>query len=751
MNKLLFAYLIGFMMAHFAQAQISLKGHVYDQINRSPLAGAHIISSGDASISNEAGAFKISVDSFPATLTVSYIGYLTESISINANAPIQILLAPQSTELSQVVVSSGLTTDKIINMSASIALINPQQLQRDQPFSLTNAFNRVPGVFMHSGTLNTNRITIRGMGSRSLFATDKIKAYYDQIPLTDGSGNSTLEDLDQSLISQIEIIKGPNSSMFGAGLGGVIQIRSAQPDFNHTSLSTGWTVGSYGTSRLLGQFSHSSDKLEFNLIYNNTASDGYRANNRFKKWQTGMTGRYYFKEDNYLSFIGVFTDLHSQIPSSLGLDAFNNTPKSAATNWQEAKGYEDYQRSYGGVGYHYRLKQLSLSHSVNIQYKDAYEPGPRPVNIIGDKIFGIGTRNVANYSAGKWRLSGGLEWFQDKHELIEYNNLHSPTSNGSVQGEMLDHLKENRSYTNLFSEISFSPTDRLKIVGGLNFNQTHYDLKDRFVSEGIDITGNYSFNAIWSPRFGSVFHVNENMHLFTNISHGFSPPNLEQTLYPDGQINSDIQPETGWNFEAGLRGEEIGWHYDVAVYFMDIKNLLVNQRTIEDVYIGVNAGRNHHYGAEVNLVYKKEFTSGAVFQIFNNLTLSHFRFKKFVDEEMVYSGNKLTGVPAINLASGIEWLNATGFYGNINGQFTGKMPITDDNILFSKSYLLLRSKAGYRLQINKFMLDFNAGIDNLTNKHYAAMLLINSGTGRYYYPGLPRNFYSGLLLTYNIR
>jgi iron complex outermembrane receptor protein len=241
------------------------------------------------------------------------------------------------------------------------------------------------------------------------------------------------------------------------------------------------------------------------------------------------------------------------------------------------------------------------------------------------------------------------------------------------------------------------------------------------------------------------------MHLFTNISHGFSPPNLEQTLYPDGQINSDIQPETGWNFEAGLRGEEIGWHYDVAVYFMDIKNLLVNQRTIEDVYIGVNAGRNHHYGAEVNLVYKKEFTSGAVFQIFNNLTLSHFRFKKFVDEEMVYSGNKLTGVPAINLASGIEWLNATGFYGNINGQFTGKMPITDDNILFSKSYLLLRSKAGYRLQINKFMLDFNAGIDNLTNKHYAAMLLINSGTGRYYYPGLPRNFYSGLLLTYNIR
>ncbi|MEP1891294.1 MAG: TonB-dependent receptor, partial [Cyclobacteriaceae bacterium] len=306
-------------------------------------------------------------------------------------------------------------------------------------------------------------------------------------------------------------------------------------------------------------------------------------------------------------------------------------------------------------------------------------------------------------------------------------------------------------YTNWFSEVRFMPTHKLKVVAGLNVNVTNYDLKDHFDGDGNDKSGSFGFRAILSPRLGSVYHINENLRLFANVSHGFSPPNLEQTLYPDGQINPNIQPETGWNYEAGIRGNTGGLNYDVAAYFMDIKNLLVGRRTEQDVYIGVNAGQNHHYGMDISLDYVLQVREGAELVIFQKTSLMHFRFKKFVDEGDDYSGNKLTGVPPVTNASGFELLSKSGFYGNVNVQYTGKMPVTDDNMLFSESYFILRAKIGYRKSVGKFTIDANAGADNITDTKYTSMLQINSGTQRYYYPGLPRNYFASLNLKYNFR
>ncbi|MEP4532716.1 MAG: TonB-dependent receptor [Cyclobacteriaceae bacterium] len=734
-------------------AQTHLEGYVMDQVSNVKLEGVLISSPNGTTITDKSGYFQIEANADTMSLSVSHLGYESAVVSTDQSRKLYIRIAPKNTELGEVIVSSGQGFEKVHNVVSSIAVIDSRQLERDAPYTIANSLNRIPGVYMHSGTFNTNRITIRGIGSRSPFATDKIKAYYDQIPLTDGSGNSTLEDFDQSMIQQIEIVKGPNSSLYGAGLGGAILLRSAQPGYNETTIETAMSAGSYNTSRVLTRLQHSSDNLSLNLTYNKLKSDGYRDNNQYEKWQTALTGRYYFNESNFISFIGVFTDLFSEIPSSLNKSDYQNNPGSAAANWSEAQGYEDYTRTFAGLSYQYSpAKNFLLSHSINAQIKDTYEAAPGPfVNIMKEKIGGFSSRHVVNYKQNNWDLHLGFEWFDDGRKFGEFENLHTPTSNGSVEGEKLDDFKENRSYTNWFSEFRFMPTKKLKLVAGLNVNATNYDLKDHFPDDGNDKSGSFGFQTILSPRFGSVYHINEDLHLFGNISHGFSPPNLEQTLYPDGQINPNIQPETGWNYEAGLRGKIGSLTYDVAGYFMDIKNLLVGRRTEQDEYIGVNAGQNHHYGLDISLDYLLQISEGAQLVFFQKTSLMHFRFKNFVDEANDYSGNKLTGVPPVTISSGIELLNKSGFYGNINAQYTGKMPITDDNTLFSESYLLLRSKIGYRKSIRKFTIDANAGVDNITDTKYASMLQINSGTGRYYYPGLPRNYFAGISLKYNFR
>ncbi len=82
---------------------------------------------------------------------------------------------------------------------------------------------------MAAGTYNTNRLVIRGVGSRTPYNTNRIKAYLDDIPLTSGDGVSTLEDQDQLAIGRMEILKGPGFLPLRLGIGRCGQVKFPLP------------------------------------------------------------------------------------------------------------------------------------------------------------------------------------------------------------------------------------------------------------------------------------------------------------------------------------------------------------------------------------------------------------------------------------------------------------------------------------------------------------------------------------------
>lgn len=82
--------------------------------------------------------------------------------------------------------------------------------------------NTLPGVTMQSGTLATGRIVIRGMGSRTPYNTNRIRAYLDGIPLTGADGVSSPEELDFASLGRVEVTRGPSSALYGSGLGGAL-------------------------------------------------------------------------------------------------------------------------------------------------------------------------------------------------------------------------------------------------------------------------------------------------------------------------------------------------------------------------------------------------------------------------------------------------------------------------------------------------------------------------------------------------
>lgn len=743
-------------------SQISVKGKVIDSYNGTSLSKTKIIhvETKESFISEIDGLFEV----FKAgKYLFQHKGYVDRIIELKNNQFFIVQLELNSLELDEVIINTNLIPKKLKKAAASISIISVEDIQSSSSTGFSSILNRTPGVFMQNAALNTNRITIRGIGSRNLYGTSKIRAYFKDIPLTNGSGETTIEDFELASISSLEIIKGAGSSIYGAGLGGAIHISPQNGYFNQTSVNGEYNFGSFGLRKSSINLNYGTTKNSFRAVYSDTHSDGYRENNQYDRKTFTLNSNHFLSDKDEIIFLASFVNLKGFIPSSVNQTSYVNDPKAAAFTWKQAQGFEDADRGIFGLtwnhNYQNNLKQFT---SIFTSFRNAYEP--RPFNILKENSFayGIRSRFLGNTTlftkTFTWSLGGELYKDIYKYQTLENLYKNFPPETGSVAGNQLSNFKENRNYYNLFLDTNYNLTTKTTLSFGLNLNETWYVLEDKFPvsTTNSDQSGSFTFKNVISPKFGLSHLFSDNISVFTSISHGFSPITLNETLLPDGQINTNLKPETGWNFEIGSRGEFIKnkLQYTVSIYRLNIKNLLVSRRTAEDEYIGMNAGKTQHDGLELEMNYNWYQNENVRVSSFLNYTLNNFIFKEFIDDTNDFSGNDLTGVPSDVFNAGIDFNSNLGLYGNINYQFVGSMPITDSNTLFSDSYSLTNFKIGYKTNIiKKLKMNVFFGLNNIFDKAYASQILINAtGFGgsapRYYYPGNPINYDAGIAINY---
>lgn len=757
-KKLKLLTLLAICLTLFSYGQIK----IIDNDSKETLHDVKIINSqtNDSLMSNSNEYFEILK---AGTYILKKAGYFDKVVSLKKDKYYIIALSINPSELNEIIINANHIPKKLKKSTKSISLISLKDIERSNSINFASVLNRTPGVFMQSGALNTNRITIRGIGSRNLFGTAKIRAYFKDIPLTNGSGETNIEDFELASISRFEIIKGTTSSEYGAGLGGTINITPKNAYLNTSSINNDLIIGSFGLSKGIINLNHGTAKNSYSAIYSNTHSDGYRENNKYDRQTFTLSSNHFLTKKDEISFLASYVDLKAFIPSSINESTYINSPKSAAFTWKQAQGFEDSKRGVFGLSWKHEytnsLKQIT---SIFSSFRNAYEP--RPFNILKENIIGIGMRSrflgQTKLFNKKLDYTFGGELFKDDYKYKTFENLYEdfPSGTGSVKGLELSNFKEKRNYYNLFFETNYEFSEKTTLSIGLNLNETSYKLDDRFtISEtNTDQSGRYKFKNILSPKLGISHLISNNVSLFSNISHGFSPITLSETLLPDGQINTNLKPETGWNFEIGTRGSTLNkkLQFNLAIYRLDIKNLLVSRRIAEDEYIGINAGKTQHDGLEISLNYIWLQNEALTISTFTNYTYNNFTFKEFIDDENDFSGNDLTGVPSKIFNAGMDIESTIGFYGNINFQYIGRMPITDSNSLYTNSYNLTNLKFGFKKNLNKKLkLNLYVGLNNIFNETYASQILINaSGFGgnapRYYYPGNPNNYYTGISLNY---
>ncbi|MEH6406562.1 MAG: TonB-dependent receptor [Leeuwenhoekiella sp.] len=658
--------------------------------------------------------------------------------------------------LPEVLISSTPVADQLKRIPVSVNLISANDLQRGDQLSIANEINKNPGIEMQQGALNTSRITIRGVGARSQYSTNRVKAYVEGIPLTTGEGETTLDDIDLNLIERVEIIKGPASSSYGGGLGGAINISIAKPEYNTKALELNTSTGSYGLFKGGATASLASEKTAGLLSYNHLEKDGFRTNSNYNRNTYTAYAKTELNDAMSLTFFGNYTRLKAFIASSINEEDFKNNPEKAAFTWGQAKGYESYDKAIAGLSYAWNLDENSTwNTSVFTNYRDGYEP--RPFDILDEESFAFGIRSNLQSSFSFFKIpvksSIGIEYFDENYKVHIYDNLYeSNNGNGSLQGDALSSQEQDRKYLNLFAQINFQFTERLKAELGLSYNHSRYILNDGFNESGEDQSGTYTYPRQFLPHAGISYEVVREKFLYASVSRGFSLPSVAETLTPEGAINTAIKPETGVNYEVGLKANWLGnkLYTELAFYTIQVDNLLVAQRIAEDQYVGLNAGKTNHDGLEFLAKYNQQLTATWSLNPYGSLTLNNYKFEEFVNNDIDYKGNDLTGVPDNIVNLGIDLVNTNGLSFSTNFRHVGMIPLNDANELYSKSYELVNLRGDYSFNLfDGLASTAYAGINNLFNTNYASQILPNAtGFGgalpRFYYPGEPINFYIGV-------
>ncbi len=675
--------------------------------------------------------------------------FLLMLFQITANSQEKVQTEKDTTVLSrkieEVTVSAFRSPYNLFNTPAPINVITPLQLEMGNSLTTVEALNQSPGLLMQTGTLNTNRLTIRGIGSRTPYGTNKIKAYFGEIPLTSGDGETVLEDLENTAIKRVEIVKGPSSSLFGAGLAGVILFHPKTAAQNFAQNQT--TIGSFGTVKNILSAGVVSDKLDIFALGAILKSDGYRENNMTNRSNILINSNYSFSSNLNMQVLLKGTKMNANIPSSLDLPTFQQSPEKAASNWAAIKGYEDYTNGQFGVSLNFSPDNMhKISAATFGSFRNADEL--RPFNLLNESSNFIGARaygqKTIDVESSKFILTTGLELFREKYNWSTISN--------ATSADLLSDNMERRQYENLFFQVESAFKEKYFISAGVNGNLTQFYYTDKFLSNG-DQSGNQNYKPTISPRLGANVVVSRNFSVYGNVSHGFSTPTFEETLLPAGEINSEIKPETGWNTEIGVRSQLYGRvQFSASYYRIYIKNLLVARRTGEDAYVGVNAGKSLHPGFETeikwNVTDARKFPS---LTLSGNATIANYHFTEFTDLDVDYSGNNLPGTTKNTWFAMANFNPTRNTTINLWHRCTGKMPVNDANSEFTDKYGVTHMEVKYIEKIKKLKLELKAGVQNIFDIHYASMLAVNapafgSSLPRYYYPGNPRNYFVSVLI-----
>ncbi len=658
-----------------------------------------------------------------------------------------------SQTLQEVTVRAFEQNRKLMQVPAAVISISKNQLARFNNTNLLPAINSNPGVRMEERSPGSYRLNIRGSSLRSPFGVRNVKTYYNDIPYTDPGGNTYLNQLGFYNIQSMEIIKGPGSSLYGAGTGGVLLLKTDQPNW-HSGLSFDFSAGKFGLNNLNTNLRLGRDAFQNTINYLQLSSTGYRDNSKLDRkvftWDLNTT----LSDKGKITTHFLFSDLFYQTPGALTKAEYLSNPKAARPRVGQTPGAAEnkaaiYQKLF--------LAGISFKQKFNDHWQNTtsfYGAATRLLNPT-TRNYGrtnephTGGRSFFQYSGklgatSKINLVTGIEFQQGISSVRIYAN-----KNGNPDTLQTDDEINNKVFFG-FAQATLELPHSWFITTGISINSQHISITRLSTVPVTEQTRKYK--NVPAPRIAVLKQVAKNFSVYTSISKGFSPPTTAEILPSSGIISTDLNAEKGISYEAGFRGtlNDGRIYFDVNTFRFGLNNTIVQRRDQNGADYFVNAGSTKQKGIESFLSWQilknqKQFFSNI--KIFLSHTWNDFSYKNFEQLTADFSGKKLPSVAPQIVAVGFDLSTKPGLYAHINYYYSDPVPLNDANTAYASSYNLMGARIGWKKSLHlKVLMELFVSADNIFDVQYSLGNDINAFGSRYYNAAPGFNFSGGISL-----
>lgn len=531
-------------------------GSVLDANTKEPIYGAKIISdAGERAISGVDGSFNLNVASYPVRIIVAAQSYLSDTVIVEQAGERKFFLTSEVQEIKTVVVTAGRRDQDIEQVAISMEIIRPELFDNKCLVDLEQAVDQSPGVYAMDG-----QVSIRGGSGFAYGAGSRVLLLWNGIPIVSGdAGDAKFNTIPIENASQIEILKGASSVLYGSGaLNGIISLSEREPSTkgevrakvqvgiydNPKRESLKWWSKNPMFYQAEAYYGKMYNKFGYTVSVNAFTTDGYKEGEIEDRGR--ISGSFFFRPKKY-----------PKIKYGLGYNVqFQKTANFII--WEsDSLGYTP----GGGADLNDPASTLTVNTGTTINidpYLKAYDK-KNNLHSLKTRYYYVDRANLTNKSQSTTSAIAYADYqFQKKWGTSTVLTTGATFTRTDVNSNLFgDHFSMNYA---LYTQFEKSFWNKLHLTGGVRFEYYEQDK----MSGDTDFSFSKDSTAKKIPvypifRFGAHYQLFKFTHLRASFGQGIRYPSVAEryTFTSVGALNifpnNNLRPETGWAAEIGVK------------------------------------------------------------------------------------------------------------------------------------------------------------------------------------------------------
>jgi len=564
---------------------------------------------------------------------------------------------PAATALQEIVVTAQKRTEKLHDVPMGVTAVTTDELQKQQLVDFADLEAKVPGLSVEQIQPGQDRLAIRGQNVGSVGST--VTTYIDDTPF--GSSNALANgslvtgDFDTWDLQRVEVLRGPQGTLYGAGSeGGLLKYVTNPPDPTHEAGAfqvgaddvahgdvagsvkgmLNMPIGGSAAFRVSGTYSGLPGYIDDPNLGESDINRGYREGIRasfLAHFTDNFTVRLSASGENlhtdgtpYIDVIGAAGNAQAP-PANQLQPAIGDYDQMRFTNEPSTFRYRIYSADLDwNLGWGTATSITSYGSSVQNLYIDATSIAVVPGFTFGDLATSVtkvptGVAEFNDLSVGKFteelRLASSgnqaLEWQAGAFYTREVSGLDQslPTflipsqANTGLPGLEIVSLNANYKEASAFGQITyhFNPQFDLALGGRWSENkQGAVETIGGLLVNPQQVTTGSSTGTDLTWSVAPRWHITNDTMLYARVATGYRPggPNPLPPGAPAG-VATSYQSDSTTNYELGTRTSLMDnrLSIDVAAFLVDWKKIQLLQ-IVDNFGVDANGGTAESKGLE---------------------------------------------------------------------------------------------------------------------------------------------------------